>query len=86
MQIIRYNLVHRVNIGTMEEPSWEEQIGSEVIMPCTDANLSIARKEAWQGIVETVEDGQPEPDERTLEQRLADTEEALELLLSGVTE
>ena len=53
----------------------------------SEANLEIAQKEAYNGAYTIEDDGQPEPVvEPTAEQRITELEEALELLLSGVTE
>ena len=74
------------------EPKQEvEQIFSDCEIQCTDetfeSNYAIALKEAYNGEV-TVEDvDAPEPEAPpTTEQRVTELEEAMELLLSGVTE
>lgn len=56
-------------------------------MTWSEANEEIAKKEAYNGEYTIEDDGQPEPAaEPTQEERIAELEEALELLLSGVTE
>lgn len=57
----------------------------EKMMPYSEANLSIAKAEAYNGEY-TIEDDGQEVAEPTTEERIADLEEALDLLLSGVTE
>lgn len=53
-----------------------------------EANEEIAKREAYNGEYTIEDDGQPEPETnaQTQEERIAELEEALELLLSGVTE
>lgn len=58
----------------------------EKMMPYSEANLSIAKAEAHNGEYTIEDDGQEEISEPTTEERVADLEEALDLLLSGVTE
>ncbi len=61
--------------------------GPEVTMTYSEENLLIAQAEAWNGDVEVVDDGQPEPEQTpTDSERIRELEEALELLLSGATE
>jgi hypothetical protein len=59
-KIIKYNLCTKVNHGTEEEPQIEE-ILSPVTMGWNEANEEIAKKEAYNGEYEIVDDGQPEP-------------------------
>lgn len=84
-KIIKYNLCTRVNHGTEEEPKWEE-ILSPVSMGWNEANEAIAKAEAHNGAYIIEDDGVEEIAEPTPEERIAELEEALELLLSGVTE
>ena len=86
MKILKYNLCTKVNRGTEEEPQIEEML-SPVTMGWNEANEEIAKKEAYNGEYTIEDDGEPEPEpKQTPEQRIAELEEALELLLSGVTE
>ena len=86
MKILKYNLCTRVNHGTEEEPKIEE-IMSPVTMGWSETNEEVAKREAYSGEYTIEDDGQPEPVvEPTAEQRITELEEALELLLSGVTE
>jgi hypothetical protein len=63
----------------------ESQI--EVGMTWSEANEVIANGEAYGGEYTVEEDDRPEPGESiTSEERIAQLEAALELLLSGVTE
>ena len=58
--------------------------GKAVSLGYSEENLRIAELEADNGEYTIEDDGLPE--EQTPEQRIAELEEALELLLSGVTE
>lgn len=58
----------------------------EMSMPWSEANEEIAKAEAQNGAYVIEEDMAEEPVVQTPEQRIAELEEALALLLSGVTE
>lgn len=78
MIIIKYNLRSCVN-------------GAEVFSPVTlgwnEVNEEIAKREAHNGEYAIEDDGQTEPEvQQSPEERIAELEEALALLLSGVTE
>lgn len=86
MKILKYELYTRVNLGTEEEPLWEESL-APVEMDWNEANEEIAKREAHKGEYIIEDDGQPEPEAQPTEaERIAELEEALALLLSGVTE
>lgn len=56
-------------------------------IPYSEENLLIAKREALSGEYTIKDDGQPEPEvQPTDAERIAELEEALALLLSGVTE
>lgn len=84
MRILKYNLCTRVNFGTEAKPQWEEVL-SAVEMGWNESNEEIAKREAYNGeyIVEEIFQEETEP---TQEERIRELEEALELLLTGVTE
>lgn len=84
MKVIKYNICTNVNHGTEEEPPIEE-ILCPVIMGWNEINEEIAKKEAHNGEYTIEDDGQPEA-QPTDAERIAELEEALALLLSGVTE
>ena len=73
MKIIKYNLFSGENLFPVE-------------MPWSEANEEIAQKEAHNGEYTIVDDGIEETPEQTQEERIAELEEALALLLSGVTD
>lgn len=86
MKIIKYNLCTKVNHGTEEAPNFEE-ILSPVTMTWSEANEEIAKREAYKGEYTIEDDGQPETETTpSQEERIAELEEALDMLLSGVTE
>lgn len=85
-KIIKYNLCTKVNHGTEEEPNIVE-ILSPVKMGWNEANEEIAKEEAHNGEYTIEDDGEPEPEpKQTPEERIAELEEALDMLLNGVTE
>lgn len=81
---LNYYINNPVNKGTEETPEWMDNPIRKSI-PYSEANEKIARLEAHNGEYTIEDDGQPEP-EATPEERIAELEEALALLLSGVTE
>ena len=87
MKIIKYKFLScEVNHGTEEKPDIE-QIFFEKSMPYTEANEEIAKREAHNGEYTIEDDGQPEPvAQPTDTERIAELEEALDMLLNGVTE
>lgn len=85
MKIIKYTLCTKINHGTPKSPIWEDSL-SAVEMPWSEANEAIAKKEAHNGAYTIEDDGAEEVVEPTPEERIAELEEALALLLSGVTE
>lgn len=82
---IKYNLCVRMNRGTEETPLWEETLSS-VETDWNEINEEIARKEAWGGEYLIEDDGVEESTEPTTEERVEELEEALDMLLLGVTE
>lgn len=85
MKWLKYSLCTRVNRGTEEEPKWEKTLSS-VTMGWSEANEEVAKAEAYNGEYTIEDDGVEEVVEQTQEERITELEEALELLLSGVTE
>lgn len=69
-----------------EEPGLYKVL-SPVEMDWNESNEEIAKKEAYEGEYSIEDDGQAVPETvLTQEQRVAQLEEALNMLLSGVTE
>lgn len=91
MKIIKYKFLSaEINHGTEEKPNIEQILLDKSIRCATadlEANEEIAKREAYNGEYTIEDDGQPEPEaQQTPEERIAELEEALELLLSGATE
>lgn len=87
MKRIKYDFISaEINRGTEKDPKIEKVILSKS-MTYSEANEEIAKREAYNGEYTIEDDGQPEPEpKQTPEERIAELEEALALLLSGVTE
>lgn len=60
MKIIKYQLCTEVNRGTEQEPKIE-QIFTAVSLGWSEANEKIAKREAYNGEYEIIDDGRPEP-------------------------
>ena len=86
MKWIKFVRMDKRNVGTEAEPKWEET-SNDVMLSYCEANEAIAKQEAWGGEYTIEDDGQPEPEAQpTQEERIAELEEALDMLLNGVTE
>ena len=85
MKVIKYNIRTKVNHGTEEESLIEETF-CPVIMGWNEINEEIAKREAYKGEYTIEDDGAEEAHELTEAERIEELEEALALLLSGVTE
>lgn len=87
MKIIKYKFLSaEINHGTEENPDIE-QVLLDKSMPWSQSNEAIAKAEAYNGEYFVEDDGQPEPEAvPTTEERVTDLEEALGMILSGVTE
>lgn len=84
-KVIKYKFLScEINRGTEENPDIE-QILLDKAMGWNEINEDTAKREAYKGEYTIEDDGQPEP-EVTQEERIAELEEAITLLLSGVTE
>ena len=73
MKVLKYRLMTEVNHGTEEHPDIQ-QIFSEVTMGWNEVNEEIAKREAYNGEYEIVDDGQPEPPPTEQEQLRADVD------------
>lgn len=78
-------LSSEVNYGTEEAPDIRQNFVPKDF-PYSEEGLEAAKREAYNGEYEIYEDGKEEIIEPTTEERIAELEEAIELLLSGVTE
>ena len=92
MKIIKYKFLSaEINHGTEETPNIESFF-LDIAMPCKtqaeyDANLLIAEKEAVPDTLDPDNEGEfDEEAQPTDAERIAELEEALAMLLSGVVE
>ena len=96
MKVLKYNLCTLMtvtHVDPVSEMEFEqvEEVLTPVEIRCTTDNLSaneeIAKKEAYKGEYTIEDDGQPEPEAQPSDaERIAELEEALDMLLNGVTE
>lgn len=85
MKRIKYKILSsEVNYGTEEEPNIKQFFVHKDLSYSEEA-LDAANREAYNGEYEIYDDG-VETSGPTPEERIKELEEALELLLSGVTE
>ena len=73
MKILKYRLMTEVNHGTEEHPDIQ-QIFSDVSLEWSEANEEIAKREAYNGEYEIIDDGEPEPHPTEQEQLRADVD------------
>lgn len=89
MKIIKYESMIEVNYGTEEKPNIVQKFTPFAIV-CNEeyleANEEIAKREAYEGKYTVYDHGEEEPRKPTDAERIAELEEALAMLLSGVTE
>ena len=88
MKKITYQLATQINRGTEAEPVMETVLAAASIT-CPDrkleANLAMAKAEAYNGEV-SVEDAGPDPEAGgDLEAQVAELKEALNMILTGYT-
>ena len=76
MKVIKYQICTKAE---------DAEILSAVTLSWNEVNEELAKNESYNGEYTIEDDGQPDP-EATAEERIAELEEALALLLSGVTE
>ena len=89
MKVIKYKVVKEYDYGTPDKPDVQQDIHEAQIEYTGDASVEFVRKEAYNGEYEILDDGQPEPElsrKEQLETDVAELKEAVDLLLSGVTE
>ena len=73
MKVLKYHLMTEVNRGTEEQPDIQ-QIFSDVSLGWSEANEEIAKREAYNGEYEIVDDGEPEHPPTEQEQLRADVD------------
>ena len=62
MKYFKYLIVNRSNVGTEDEPVWNESF-YEKKMPYAESREEIAKAEAYKGEYTIEDDGQPEPEQ-----------------------
>ena len=79
-------IVYKV-LGKTTAEDVEAEVLCGVERPYSEANEEIAKSEAYNGEYTIEDDGQPEPEQpMTDAERIAQLEEALEMILSGTVE
>ena len=64
MKVLKYRLMTEVNHGTEEQPDIR-QIFPGVSLGWSEANEELAKREAYNGEYEIIDDGEPEPEPST---------------------
>lgn len=87
MKIIKYKILGYSEVFNPKTEIVEriENI-AEIEMPYSESNLEFAKEEAYNGEYTIEDDGVEESTEPTQEERITELEEALDMLLNGVTE
>ena len=84
MKWIKYAINNPVNKGTEEKTEWEDNL-FVLKVPYSETALVIVKETAHNGEYTIEDDGVEETAQRPQEERISELEEAMELLLSGVT-
>ena len=85
-KIIKYQFLScAINHGTAEKPN-VEQVFLNKEMAWNADNEEIAKREAYNGEYTIEDDGVEETTEPTSDERIKELEEALDMILNGVTE
>lgn len=86
MKIIKYKFLSaEINHGTEEEPKIE-QILVDVAMPWNEVNEEIAKKEAYKGIYEIIDDGITSPEETPSQLDRVESQVAYLAMMTGCSE
>ena len=83
MKEICYKINNRLNTGTEIAPKWVDVIFIKTL-PYSEENEEVAKQEAYNGEYSVEENGHEES--ITQNERISELEEALSMLLNGVTE
>ena len=87
MKKLRYQLRTVVSETDADGNVVEREVFTRKTVTDNENGRAMAEMEAWGGVIEEYDDGKPEPAKTpTQEQRIAELEEALAMLLNGVTE
>lgn len=85
MKIIKYQLCTEINRGTEDDPQIE-QMFSAVTLDWSAANEEIAKREAYNGDYEIIDDGEPEPVTPPSNEELAEENKLLKQQVSALTD
>ena len=85
MKIIKYQLCTEINRGTEDEPQIE-QVLSAVTLGWSAANEEVAKREAYNGDYEIIDDGEPEPVTPPSNEELAEENKLLKQQVSALTD
>lgn len=88
MKVIKYHILIEINLGTQDEPKIEQMLLT-VRAKYSDRNMEIAKTEAYNCEITIEDDGQPEPGPTEADQLrtdVAELKEALNMIITGVTE
>ena len=89
MKVIKYQALGKTIVSVTEEDGTDKNVEQdllyEVERPYSTEMEELAKAEAYKGEYTIVDDGQPDAQTSDAD-RIAELEEALALLLSGVTE
>lgn len=78
MKIIKYQLCTEVDHGTEDKPDIQ-QIFSSATLGWSEGNEEIAKREAYNGEYEIIDDGEPEPVAPPSNEELAEKNQLLNL-------
>jgi hypothetical protein len=78
MKKLKYQLCTEINRGTEDEPQIE-QVLSAVTLGWSAANEEVAKREAYNGEYEIIDDGEPEPVATPSNEELAEKNQLLNL-------
>ena len=83
---IKYKVLGYQNVTDENGDIVQQEAFCEVSTPYSDEALTAAENTAYNGEYTIEDDGQPDTAQPTNEERIAELEEALYMLLNGVTE
>ena len=85
MKIIKYQLCTEVDHGTEDKPDIQ-QIFSSATLGWSEGNEEIAKREAYNGEYEIIDDGEPEPVAPPTNDELAEENKLLKQQVSALTD
>lgn len=90
MKVIRYKVIGKTIVAIAKEDGTYENVEQDLLYgverPYSEQNEELAKNEAYNGEYTIEDDGQPAEPKASNEERITELEEALAMLLSGVTE